>query len=402
MKTIYNLRILLLFAAGAIVPGYGADVALTIMPPTEQVASGSEISVDLVAMNPGATPVFFEARTALAGRLISPAGSWPVELRATTVAAVEVAPGSFSSRRYKLLLPAGVTGQAVLQVEQAGGGALRTVLDVTTSPLKGTHTAKTALSQLASSTKAIDAVLNRTFAGRLGPNEPIYFIYGDGENSAAKFQFSFNYRLATFNWGPEANRKTSNLQLGYTQRSLWDIDASSSPFYDTSYMPELSVDTLASAPAQGPGLFTWIGLRVGGMHESNGRAGADSRSLNTLYVRPMFAIGPLDSWHLVVFPDISAYLTSMVENENLDDYRGYGRLRMVFGKNNGPSLLFAGWAGKDFDHVSYQLDLSYPIRTKLFNFESFLLLQYFNGYGESLVSFNKKSHALRFGLGLLR
>ena len=68
----------------------------------------------------------------------------------------------------------------------------------------------------------------------------------------------------------------------------------------------------------------------------------------------------------------------------------------------GPSLLFAGWAGKDFDHFTYQLDLTFPIRTKLLNFESFLLLQYFDGYGESLRSYDKKSNALRLGLALLR
>jgi outer membrane phospholipase A len=116
----------------------------------------------------------------------------------------------------------------------------------------------------------------------------------------------------------------------------------------------------------------------------------------------MFAVGPLDSWHLAVFPDVFGYISSLSENDRLKDYRGYGRLRMVFGKNNGPSLLFAGWTGKDFDHGSYQLDLAYPVRTTLLKFESFVLLQFFDGYGESLVSYDKKSRALRLGLEVLR
>ena len=208
--------------------------------------------------------------------------------------------------------------------------------------------------------------------------------------------------MAAVNWGEEASAKTSILQLGYTQRSLWDINAASSPFYDTSYMPELSVDTLATVPTKKLGWFTWIGWRTGVMHESNGRAGPDSRSLNTAYLRPMFAVGSLDSWHLVVLPEVFGYITSLSENDRLKDYRGYGRLRMVFGKNNGPSLLFAGWTGKNLDHGTCQLDLAYPIRSKLLKFESFVLLQYFDGYGESLVSYDKRSSALRFGLELLR
>src|SRR5207248_3105292 len=114
------------------------------------------------------------------------------------------------------------------------------------------------------------------------------------------------------------------------QRSIWDIRAKSSPFYDTSYMPELSVETLASVPAKKLGWLTWIGWRAGLMHESNGRAGNDSRTLNTAYLRPMLAIGPLDSWHLAVFPDVFGYISSLSENDRLKDYRGYGRLRMVF------------------------------------------------------------------------
>jgi outer membrane phospholipase A len=64
--------------------------------------------------------------------------------------------------------------------------------------------------------------------------------------------------------------------------------------------------------------------------------------------------------------------------------------------------LFAGWAGQGLRHATYQLDLAYPLRTKLLSFGSFVLLQYFHGYGESLVSYDRKSHALRLGLELLR
>jgi phospholipase A1 len=390
------------FALVALAIGHGAEVALTVMAPNEPVVAGREVRVDVVAINPGSLPAPWEIASSLSGRVTTADGAWAVELHAMTVNITAVAPDSFAVRSYAFTVPAGAVGKTIVEITRENGRYLRSAIDVVTAPSPGKAQPETPLRGLASSTRAIDAIINRTFAGRLTPNDPIYFIYGGGRNSAAKFQFSFNYRLATLHWGEEGHEQVLNLQLGYTQRSLWDIDASSSPFYDTSYMPELSVETLAVVPHDKHGWFTWVGWRSGVMHESNGRAGADSRSLNTIYVRPMFAIGSLDSWHLVVFPDFAAYLTDVNENEHLKDYRGYGRLRMVYGKNNGPSLLFAGWTGKDFNHPTYQLDLAYPIRTKLLGFESFVLLQYFNGFGESLVSYDKKSHALRVGLELLR
>ncbi len=103
---------------------------------------------------------------------------------------------------------------------------------------------------------------------------------------AAKFQFSFKYRLLTFDPGAtEAPKQT--LQFAYTQRSLWDINASSSPFYDTSYMPALFYEflTLAPDPNTAKGGPTWLGLQSGYQHESNGQGSVQSRSLNTMFVR---------------------------------------------------------------------------------------------------------------------
>jgi phospholipase A1 len=380
------------------------EAALTLMLPDRGVYPGATVAVDIVALNPGSATIPFETARSLSGKLKSESGSWPVELRAVSVAKSEITSRSFAVRRYEFVMPVVVQGSVVLEIRPSHDRSLRAVLEVESAPaiVSAAQPVATPLERLDSSTRAIDAVVNRTFAGRLSPNEPIYFIYGSGDESAAKFQFSFNYRLATFNWGEQGDEKTAHLQLGYTQRSLWDIDAHSSPFYDTSYMPEVALDTLAPASEQSNGWFTWIGMRAAFMHESNGRADASSRSLNTLYVRPAFALGPLDSWHLIVFPELFTYVTSLDENENLKDYRGYGRLRMVVGKNHGPSLVFAGWAGEGFRNLSYQLDFAYPIRTKLLDFESFLLVQYFNGYGESLMSYDKKGSSFRVGVALIR
>jgi phospholipase A1/A2 len=143
-------------------------------------------------------------------------------------------------------------------------------------------------------------------------------------------------------------------------------------------------------------------VRIGYQHESNGKDGDDSRSLNIAYVRPSFVLGHLNSWILVAIPEFHAYVGGLENNPRLKDYRGYGKLRFVIGKNDGPSLMFSGWSGEDFENRSYQLDLSIPLRFRFTNIESFVLVQYFDGYGESLRAYDRKSDAFRLGLGLIR
>ena len=77
-------------------------------------------------------------------------------------------------------------------------------------------------------------------------------------------------------------------------------------------------------------------------------------------------------------------------------------LNLVVARNDGPSLMFTGWAGKDFNHASFQLDLAIPARVRLLNIEAYLYVQYFHGYGESLRDYRAKSDALRVGLALVR
>jgi outer membrane phospholipase A len=242
--------------------------------------------------------------------------------------------------------------------------------------------------------------LERTFAGRLGAHEPIYFIFGP-DAPAAKFQFSFKYKILRFG-EPTPQLLPSTLQFAFTQRSLWNITGNSSPFYDTSYMPELFYESLAPAPVAGKSGFTWLGYQAGYKHESNGRSDVDSRSMNALFVRPAFALGDLAGWHLVVVPEIHAYIGGLSDNEDLTDYRGYGKMRAIFGKNNGPSLMYTGIVGRRAKHFTTQLDLTVPIRTHRLDFETYLLVQYFKGYGESLLSYREKTETVRAGVSLVR
>ena len=70
-------------------------------------------------------------------------------------------------------------------------------------------------------------------------------------------------------------------------------------------------------------------------HESNGRDGAQSRSINMAFVRPTFSFGNLNDYHLRISPKIYAYIGSREDNPDIARYRGNVDLNIAFGKPDG-------------------------------------------------------------------
>jgi outer membrane phospholipase A len=66
------------------------------------------------------------------------------------------------------------------------------------------------------------------------------------------------------------------------------------------------------------------------------------------------------------------------------------------------ALSFTGWTGKSGENYSYQFDLSYPVEPDFMDFRIYLMAQYFNGYGESLLDYDQRSEMLRAGISLVR
>jgi phospholipase A1/A2 len=69
----------------------------------------------------------------------------------------------------------------------------------------------------------------------------------------------------------------------------------------------------------------------------------------------------------------------------------------------GLQLAAMGRMGDDWEHGSLQLDLTYPMMAMLSrSFSLYLQVQYFTGYGESLLLYNQRSDAVRAGFALYR
>ena len=371
----------------------------TLVLPPDHIASGETVEVALVVFNPTTAPMRYSAPARLAAQVIADETSHVVELQAEQGTVSLIAPGAFVRYRYAFPLPREVGGRVYLEVMGADAVPLRAVFLAKATPTAPRMMPTAPVAGVDPTAPAIAAV-DRSFWHRFGAHEAIYFIYG-GEAPAAKVQLSFKYRLHRL--GVEEEDGTVRaLEFGYTQRSLWDLNGNSSPFYDTSYMPSLFFESFAPPPAKADARLTWLGYQTGFQHESNGGAGADSRSLNTLFYRRGFMYGRAEHWHLIFSPKFMVYVGGLSDNPDLDDYRGYAEWMVALGNGNGPTLTYTGRSGKSFGHFSAQFDLTIPVRSQRLDFETYLMLQYFNGYGESLRSYDRHSETLRVGISLVR
>jgi phospholipase A1 len=214
------------------------------------------------------------------------------------------------------------------------------------------------------------------------------FLGADEEldNLEVKFQISFKLTL----W-KEIFGDNSDLYFGYTQLSLWQLYSSdiSAPFRETNYEPEIFLRFKTNNKIFG---LTQRILTLGAVHESNGRADPLSRSWNRIYAsfvfdRGNFTLG-LKPWYRI--PENS----EDDDNPNIEKYVGYGDIYTLY---KWREHLFSGLFHNNLrseNKGSIQLDWTFPLRGKLKGY-----VQYYNGYGETLVDYD---HAVnRIGVGVM-
>ena len=234
--------------------------------------------------------------------------------------------------------------------------------------------------------------------GRLSFFEPMFFAVGDGSDANAKMQLSFKLRLY------EPTDKTSrdfvdNMYFGYTQPAFWDLSSYSAPFIDTNYIPSFfyfipATDWRVDGNA--------VGFAAGIEHESNGKDGPESRSIDVLFVRPYFAFGDTRDFHWSASPNLYAYIEKD-ENSDIAKYRGYGDFHLSYGKYDDWQAAWILRKGTSTEKFSAELQATYPLNRWYPGVAGYLMLQAFTGYGEYLLDYNEREPwSVRIGYAISR
>ncbi|MBB3008239.1 phospholipase A [Cupriavidus alkaliphilus] len=236
-------------------------------------------------------------------------------------------------------------------------------------------------------------------SARLSFHDPMYFLAGAHGGANAKFQFSFKYRIFEGE-DPASKRLFDNLYFSYTQFSLWDLSEDSAPFRDTNYRPSLFY--YLSDTGVRNSVISRMSLATGLEHESNGRNGVESRSINTVFVKPTFYFGDQNDWHWRVAPKLYAYVEK-ADNPDIAHYRGFMDLGIAYGRPDSWELSATLRKGTRKWYGSVDAQLTYPMARLIPGTAGYLMAGYFVGYGESLLDYNHKlPWQFRIGYALTR
>lgn len=233
-------------------------------------------------------------------------------------------------------------------------------------------------------------------ADTIYPYEPTYVAIDPGFSDAplnAKFQFSVALRVLGRGEDKDGLRPVG-LYASYSQTSFWDLESESKPFYDSSYRPEVWWHQSIPATILGGRL----GLEPGLAHESNGKAGPDSRSVNCAVVR-MLGSWQQEDVQITATPRLRYYLEKS-DNPDIQVYRGYVDLIAAVRRPGSWEVSATGRIGSRGDRGSLMLEGSHPLNTWSDGLlHGYLYAQTFLGWGETLQSYDQKSPQPRILIG---
>ena len=418
------MKALSLFSLAAML----ATVALpsegrVLVSAVEPTAQAGTVLVEVTHLNAsgaaeeGRFPERLAATLEVAGRRLA------VELvrAAGSPEAATVPPGQFAQARYTLALPAGAaTGATALlrlqgtQEAAAAPPALAFTVPAATAlaareeapgetraaaATAAPSPAPTLVPTLAAGPDPRPTADNR-YIGNLSSYAPIYAVYGPGTNTEIRIQLSFKYQLFGDPGAVGPGHSLLNgIHLGYTQRMFWDWSARSSPFRNIDFMPELFYLIPAQQVADGLALGGQFGIR----HASNGRDGADSRSINTLYVQPVATARLGGGRHLSVGPLFEVYVGSLEDNPDIKRYRGNTGLFLEVGDEDGVRLSTNTRFSVQSGRGSIDAELSFPFdRIIDSSLNLYLFGQAFTGYGENLLDYDRRDTRFRIGVAIVR
>jgi len=233
-------------------------------------------------------------------------------------------------------------------------------------------------------------------------NYALVFSYNDSPNPAPlqeadptktltkpeiTFQLSFKAKLWQDMFG-----KPVDLWVAYTQRSFWQLYhfSDSSPFRETNYEPEVLFNIRTGFRLLGwKGRFVQLGLN----HQSNGQSEPLSRSWNRLVANVGFERGALSvlvkGWYRL--PENAAD----DDNPRIEHYTGNGEVwGYYFLKKHRLAVMLRDNLNFHENRGAVQLEWSFPLFAGVGGH-----VQYYLGYGESLLDYNHRVN--RIGVGFV-
>lgn len=216
-----------------------------------------------------------------------------------------------------------------------------------------------------------------------------YFIFGPSlnhpnkTNTNIKFQISIAQRLTktVLPWG-------TYLYLFYSQKCFWNVLENSMPMTDLNFNPGIGITKPLYVKNRYIGKAT---LMI--EHESNGRDSIQSRSWNKISLAANVMIDKC----LLVHGKIWLPIVDGMNNKDILHYCGiYQAGVQIFSPNQrfSGSVMLTKRLGKFFNYNTV-IELSY----RFFKRDNqYFFLQYYNGYGEGLLEYNKFHNQIRVGI----
>jgi phospholipase A1 len=219
---------------------------------------------------------------------------------------------------------------------------------------------------------------------REAQNDPDY----ENKDVEGQFQISLKVPVALDLFGDRMD-----IYGAYTNRSFWQMynGEYSEPFRETNHEPEVWLQFANDWQVFG---FSNAVNTFGMVHQSNGRAGVLSRSWNRLYANFIFEKNGLvlsfKPWFW------ASKDKSESDNPDITDYMGHGEFRAAWSRNGHVySMMLRNQLESGFDKGAVELGWSIPV----FDYPYLkAYVQYFYGYGESLIDYDRKVN--RIGVGI--
>ena len=202
-------------------------------------------------------------------------------------------------------------------------------------------------------------------------------------NSDVKFQISFRQRLTK-----SILPLHSHLFLSYSQKAMWNIFEESLPFHDLNFNPGIGVQKLIIHKGKLIGNATIL-LE----HESNGRDGEASRSWNKVSFSGAVVIDP----RLVVHAKTWIPIIDGQQNKDILKFSGIFQAGAQFISTNKRWVADVTFVKRKGWNLNFNTIVNVGFRVSKKD-NQFIMLHFYDGYGENLLDYSKYHCRLRVGL----